>query len=524
MAAHYALINSKELLNTSQAAAANCVADWQMSAKIWWHTAGACGYNGDAFLSSFAIRPVSTIAAESSPEAYSSPGDAALAAAQAPPTKVRLEIIFLCVLMSILLYLDRLCVGPVQATMIEELGVTKEAFGRAVGVFFMAYALLMVPTGWFADRLGCRITLTSYAALWGLATIALGFVNGLTMLIAVRILIGVSQAGAYPAAAIVLKRWAPASSRARASSFVTTGGRFGGLLAFALTPLLASFAASALGWRAGAWRIVFVGYGVATVAWAAWFSIRFRNRPDEHPGCNFAERALIAETLPAEEKTATPKKPVVFSLSSLACSPSLWFLSLINILQNIGWIFLVTWLTQYLIEHYQTDLLAIVKRPQDLAGPLTALTGLAGMLGNLTGGIVSDVSVSRLGKRWGRRVSGVLAGALAGSMYLIAWGSGNLWLTVGVMAGAYFFADLAIGSMWATLQDVGGRNVGSILGFTNMCGNLAAGAAAWWFGYLAQHDHWPAVFLISALSFFAVAACWLGIDASRPLSPEDETA
>jgi nitrate/nitrite transporter NarK len=121
-------------------------------------------------------------------------------------------------------------------------------------------------------------------------------------------------------------------------------------------------------------------------------------------------------------------------------------------------------------------------------------------------------------------VTGLLAGGLAGGMYLIAWGSHDLWLTVGVMAGAYFFADLAIGSMWATLQDIGGRNLGSVLGFTNMCGNLAAGVASWWFGYLAQGNNWPAVFLISAASFFLVAGCWLGIDASRPLLPDEPAA
>jgi nitrate/nitrite transporter NarK len=344
------------------------------------------------------------------------------------------------------------------------------------------------------------------------------------MLIAVRILIGISQAGAYPAAAIVLKRWVPASNRARASSYVTTGGRFGWLLAFAITPLLASVAGNILGWQTGAWRVVFAGYGAMTVLWAVWFWISFRNRPDEHPACNLAERELIAQALPVDSRAAAPPKPLSFSMWTLATSPSLWFLSLINILQNIGWIFLVTWLTQYLIEHYEPELLTLVQQPQNLAGPLTALTGLAAMVGNLIGGVVSDVSVGRLGKRWGRRVSGILAGALAGSMYLIAWGSGNLWVTVAVMAGASFFADLAIGSMWATLQDIGGRNVGSILGFTNMCGNLAAAAAAWWFGYLAEHNHWPAVFMISALSFFAVAACWLGIDASRPLAPEEGIA
>ena len=67
--------------------------------------------------------------------------------------------------------------------MISELGVTDEEFGRAVGAFFFAYALMQVPAGWLADRLGARLMLTIYVVAWSLTTIMLGFVNSLAAIV-----------------------------------------------------------------------------------------------------------------------------------------------------------------------------------------------------------------------------------------------------------------------------------------------------------------------------------------------------
>ena len=158
------------------------------------------------------------------------------------------------VVMAVLLYLDRFCIGAVTPTIIAELQINKEEFGRAVGAFFLAYALLQVPAGRLSDRFGARRTLALYVALWSLATFAMGWAYSLTAFFLIRILLGVSQAGAYPAAAAALRCWVPLAGRACANSCVSTGGRIGGLLAFAITPLLMHWVAAAAGWTTGAWR------------------------------------------------------------------------------------------------------------------------------------------------------------------------------------------------------------------------------------------------------------------------------
>ena len=64
----------------------------------------------------------------------------------------------------------------------------------------MASALLQVPAGWLSDSFGARWTLTPYIVGWSLATVGLGLAGGLVAISAMRILLGIMQAGAYPAA------------------------------------------------------------------------------------------------------------------------------------------------------------------------------------------------------------------------------------------------------------------------------------------------------------------------------------
>src|SRR5579862_692469 len=116
--------------------------------------------------------------------------------------------------MSMLLYLDRYALSSVTSTLLGELHVTKEELGRTgFFSFFFAYALLQVPAGWLSDTFGARRMLAIYVAVWSLATMSMGLVNGLAAIFFVRFLLGVSQAGAYPTAASLLKRWFPYRAR-----------------------------------------------------------------------------------------------------------------------------------------------------------------------------------------------------------------------------------------------------------------------------------------------------------------------
>lgn len=448
------------------------------------------------------------------------------------PTRVRYWIIGLTCAMSVLLYLDRFCIGPVTETIIGELGLDRKQFGWAIGMFFWSYALMQVPSGWICDRFGSRLALPAYVVGWSAVIVLMGAADSLWAFLLLRLLLGIAQAGAYPAAAGYIKKWIPLTGRARANSIVTMGGRAGGLMAFFATPLLMIVAMRALGWDMGGWRVVFVGYGLLGLAWGAIFWWQFRERPEDHPACNAAEVALVEPTLAA----ATPTSPLKL-IAALVQHPNVLLLSLSGFFVNVGWIFLVTWLPSYLKDAHADQLTELAREVGRwfgytgtitkanaydlLAGPMVAFTGLAGMCGSLSGGVLADILLRRFGPIWGRRIPGMTAALIAFGTYAACLFTKDVRLFIVLAAAIYFLTDLGLGALWATYQDFGGKYVASVLGFANMCGNLGAAMFSSVFGYLADDKMWSTVFIISGCSFLVVVVCWLFVDPTRKFVVEE---
>ncbi len=427
------------------------------------------------------------------------------------PTVTRYGVLAFSVVMAVLLYLDRFAISVATPAILEEMRIDKVQMGWAMSAFFWAYALTQVPSGWLADRWGGRVMLTTYVVAWSITMGGLGFAQGLWGLIAFRLLLGISQAGAYPTTAGFLKNWFPLSRRGFANSAVSMGGRSGGLLTMAITPLLMLLVGAITGFSTGRWRVVFVFYGVLGLVWAVFFWRWFRNTPDEHASCNDAERTLIEHGRPPTAAKGDEQLAAVPWFEMLT-SGNLWLLSLINFTVNIGWIFLATWMPTYLKEVHSVELW--------LAGAMTAVTGLAGMAGSVSGGLATDALVRRYGLVWGRRLPGIIASSGAGLLYAACLGIDNVYALVVIFAGAYFLIDLGLGSIWSTYQDIGGRHVATVLGFANMCGNLGAAIFAGVIGYLAEQDNWTSVFVISCGSFAVTLLCWLFVDPRIPLTKE----
>jgi MFS family permease len=545
------------------------------------------------------------------------------------PTRVRFVVIGLSIAMSLLLYLDRFAITPATSVMLAELTLTKEQFGDAVGAFFLAYALMQIPSGWLTDALGARWMLALYVVSWSIATIGLGLAQGLMAIWLMRLVLGVAQAGAYPAAAALLKRWVPYSARGVANSSVSMGGRMGLLISLMLTVPLMMWIRSALGWETDAWRAVFVIYGALGLGWGAAFLWMYRDWPRKHPWCNAAEVALIEGNSPdakadaerpaadwivgtlctayfvvnigwillvgnsptlaihlfgrpltavlgsqfqasallnlgcnliglvgtlalaaainaAMRQTGSPAATrMKLPLADMAASKEMWLMCGINFLVNVGWIFLATWLPQYLIENYGSQLTGMfhastwlgrslaAMHPQLtgwlsdeslIAALIAAIVGVAAIGGGLAGGRATDVFVRRFGRAWGRRLPGLCAGLLVCGMYLVVPQLSGLGVVVCAMIAIAFTIDFGLGATWASYQDIGGRHVASVLGCGNMCGNLGAAFFGKQIGALADHDQWNAVFYISAGAMALAACCWLMFDASRPISREDSRA
>src|SRR5262245_59174793 len=84
------------------------------------------------------------------------------------PTVVRYGVLAWLCSLSMLTYIDRVCIKQVQGEMQTELGLTPQQFGWVFAAFGLAYALFEVPSGWLGDRFGPRRVLARIVLVWSL--------------------------------------------------------------------------------------------------------------------------------------------------------------------------------------------------------------------------------------------------------------------------------------------------------------------------------------------------------------------
>ena len=187
---------------------------------------------------------------------------------------VRREVLVGLFLLSIVTYLDRVCINSAGPEMQQDLGLSTTQWGYVVSAFLLAYGVFEVPGGWLGDRFGPRLILTRIVVWWSAFTALTGMVRSYVALLIVRALFGAGEAGAYPNASCAISRWFPPRERARAQGIVWMASRLGG----ALTPFLVYPLVEWWGWRS-----IFYAFSLPGIVWAVWWWKSFRDYPQEHP-------------------------------------------------------------------------------------------------------------------------------------------------------------------------------------------------------------------------------------------------
>src|SRR4051812_8944584 len=92
-----------------------------------------------------------------------------------PPLRLRLIVLgFVCSL-SLITYLDRVCISRVQENIQDELAITPGQMGWVFTAFLLGYGIFEIPGGWLGDRWGVRWVLTAIVVWWSLFTALTGY-------------------------------------------------------------------------------------------------------------------------------------------------------------------------------------------------------------------------------------------------------------------------------------------------------------------------------------------------------------
>jgi len=117
-------------------------------------------------------------------------------------------------LLYLVCFLDRANVGFAALSMNQALGLTPEMFGLGGGVFFIGYIAFQVPSNLMIRRVGARRWIARVVVAWGIVSMASAFVVGPWSFYAMRLLLGVAEAGFFPGTLLYLNLWFPVRQRA----------------------------------------------------------------------------------------------------------------------------------------------------------------------------------------------------------------------------------------------------------------------------------------------------------------------
>jgi MFS family permease len=120
-------------------------------------------------------------------------------------------------------YLDRTSLGIAALTMNKQLGLSAGEFGLAAGIFFLAYSTCEIPSNLMLYRFGARRWLARIMISWGLVSAMNALVIGPNSFYAVRLLLGVAEAGFFPGVTFFLAAWFPAQYRTRMLAWFLIG-------------------------------------------------------------------------------------------------------------------------------------------------------------------------------------------------------------------------------------------------------------------------------------------------------------
>src|ERR671925_411550 len=147
------------------------------------------------------------------------------------PSRARFSLLRFAFALSVVTYLDRVCIATAATAIREDLHLTAVQMGWVFSAFTLAYAIFEIPSGWLGDTIGPRKVLTRIVLWWWAFTMATGLAWNFVSLLCFRFLFGAGQAGAFPNTSRSFSRWFPMNEQGRAHGIVFMGTRLGGALA-----------------------------------------------------------------------------------------------------------------------------------------------------------------------------------------------------------------------------------------------------------------------------------------------------
>jgi ACS family hexuronate transporter-like MFS transporter len=230
-------------------------------------------------------------------------------------------------------YIDRQAISVLKPHLQSVLHFSESDYGWIVFAFQLAYALLFPVAGVVIDWLGTRLGYALSIIWWSLAAMAQGLARGALSFGAALFLLGVGEAGNFPAAIKAVAEWFPKRERALATGVFNAGPTVGAVIAPPLVVWLS------LRWG---WRAAFIFTGALGFLWLFFWLALYR-LPRQHPWITAGELEFIERE--DEKETATGTR---IPWQKILAYRQAWGFILAKFMTDPVWWFYVFWLPSYL--------------------------------------------------------------------------------------------------------------------------------------------------------------------------------
>jgi len=416
-------------------------------------------------------------------------------------TRTRWMILAMLFAITTINYADRATISIAGPEIKKELGLSAVQMGFIFSAFAWSYVVAQLPGGWLLDRFGSKITYFFSIFLWSTFTLftgAAGFFAGgaaVAVLFTLRMLVGAAEAPSFPGNSRIASAWFPTHERGLAAAVFNSAQYFATVL---FAPIM--------GWlvHTYGWHSVFYVMGALGIVMAfVW--LKTIHGPKEHPGINAEELHYIQEGGALVDLESGSRIKQAAQVNTLACIKELLSNRMLlgvyigqYCITTLTYFFL-TWFPVYLVQERHMTILK--------AGFVASLPAIAGFLGGIFGGWLSD----RLAKAGyslsvSRKVPIVFGMLMSMSMIACNYIEADT-LVVAVMSLAFF--GKGVGALgWAVVSDTSPKEAGGLSGaLFNTFGNTAGITTPIVIGYIVE-----------ATGSFAGALVFVGANAALAIA------
>jgi ACS family glucarate transporter-like MFS transporter len=368
-------------------------------------------------------------------------------------TSTRCWVAFMMWLAIAINYMDRGNIAVAIPLMAKEFHLSPAIMGVVLSAFFWPYFILQIPAGWFADRVGHRISLALSIGAWSLATAATAAARGTASLVFFRVILGIGESGAYPSAAGITARWFPDKERSRVSGLFDSGSKFGAALALPVTAWLILVTG---------WRAAFIISGAAGLVLTAVWWLYYRE-PEQHKYMNAAELKYIRDGQLKRDGIGG-KQPMKWY--ELLRYRNIWAMCLGFFTTNYVSYFFYTWFPVYLTTVHKMPLMKM--------GLIASVPLIIAMFAEMAAGLVADHlyahgwSITRV------RKTILIIGELMGACIAFAVFAHGVAGAIVLMTICKSGQTMANSQVWTLPGDVSPQNMTSqVASLQNTVSNLA---------------------------------------------------